>query len=318
MEHKAGEQGVTEVYVYVGEAGKANLERGMDKEVWGWKSGTAEEKAHHEVLASLKEGDLLHLGHLGLGRIPGLEAQTRSVSQFITTRLTGGLYTDDSPVWDDEIYPYRVPIVVEKIQHDVTKDDIGAEGIEALRKSASGKGGPRLLESEQSVVEQLLQGALEEYKGGLLGTEDPDDRIDLDLPSVLDRQEYGRVRVEQKKLRAAKLGKRTEVPCDLCQLTLPKRLVHTAHIKRRSVSSSEERRDLENVMFACVLGCDSLFEHGYVYVDADGLIHASNQVGDGALATAVTRLGESCTAFSEKSAPYFAWHRQTIADVKEG
>ncbi|WP_017605021.1 hypothetical protein [Nocardiopsis alkaliphila] len=317
MEDTGGAKDATEVYVYVGRAGAANLDRGIERSVWGWKAETAEEKEHHEVLTTLREGDLLHLGHLGLGRIPGPEAQTRTVARYVTTRLTGGLYENGSHVWDDDVYPYRVPFTVVDTRYDVTKDDIGPEAIEALRRSASGKGGPKFPEDRESVLEQMLHEAVEAHKGPLLDPEDPADQVNLDLPSVLDRPAYVYVRAEQKRLRAKKLGGRTEVPCDLCQMVLPTRLVHTAHIKRRSASSPQERGDLGNVMNACVLGCDSLFEHGFVYVDVDGYIHASGQVRTGALVTAVERLGGRCSAFSEKNAHYFAWHRENIANMKE-
>ncbi|WP_431868921.1 hypothetical protein [Nocardiopsis eucommiae] len=317
MEQEAGDKNVAEAYVYVGKDGAKNLRRGIDASVWGWKPETAEQKGHHEVISSLKKGDLLYLGHLGLGRMPGPEAQTRTVSELVVTRLTGASYYDEAPVWDDETYPYRVPLEVVETRYDVTREDIGAEAIEALRKSASGQGGPKHPETYQSVVEQLLDEAIKAHKGDLLDPEDPADQTNLDLPPVLDRPAYIFVRAEQKKLRAKKLGDKTEVACDLCQLVLPRRLVHTAHIKRRSESSPYERGDLNNVMNACVMGCDSLFEHGFVYVDVDGFIHASDQVKGEGLTVAALRVGDDCSAFSKKSAPYFAWHRENIANVNE-
>lgn len=316
-----GEDGVTEVYVYVGEKGAANLRRGIERSVWGWKPDTAEQRAHHEVLASLKKDDRLYLGHLGLGRISGPEAQTRTVPEVVVARLTGGLYQDDAPVWDDDVYPYRVRLVIEETLHDVTKEHprIGPEGIEALRRSACAQGGPYHPETRESVMEQVLEEALREHGGEerLLDSEDPADQVLLDLPPVLDVSAYVHVRAEQKKLRAKKLKGRTEVPCDLCGQVLPKRLVHTAHIKRRSRSDHAERTDLNNVMFACTLGCDSLFEHGFVYVDGGGRIRPSAKAEGEPLSTAAQRLGDRCLAFSAKSADYFAWHRQTIAAVEE-
>lgn len=318
MEHKTGEQGVTEVYVYVADRAKKNLEIGLEQSVWGWRPVVKGAPRNHGLLESLKQGDYLSLGFGGLGRIDAGEAQGRTVSKLVVTRLTGGLYEDMSPVWVDDVYPYRLPLEVIETREYVTKDDIGPEGIEALRKSACVSGGAFSTESRESVLEMLFEEMLEEYEDELIDEEDPADSPARELTSDLDRRAYALGRVEQKKLRKDKLDGRLQVHCDLCQLLLPTRLVHTAHIRRRSESSYKVRLDPNNLMFACVLGCDSLFEHGYVYVDGDGLIHASKQVGDGALATAVTRLGESCTAFSKKSAPYFAWHRQTIADVKEG
>ncbi|SHJ17566.1 hypothetical protein SAMN05421803_10446 [Nocardiopsis flavescens] len=317
-----GERDITEVYVYVGEKGTANLRRGIERSVWGWKLDTVEDKkAHHEVLTSLKKDDRLYLGHEGLGRISRPEAQTRTVPEVVVARLTGGLYQHGTPVWDDDVYPYRVPLVIEETLHDVTKEHprVGPEGIEALRRSACAQGGPYLPESRESVMEQALKEALQEHGGekALLDPEDPADQIMRDLPPVLDISAYVHVRAEQKKLRAKKLKGRTEVPCDLCGQVLPKRLVHTAHIKRRSKSDHQERSDLSNVMFACTLGCDSLFEHGFVYVDAGGRIRPSSKAQGGALSTAAQRLGEHCLAFSTKNADYFAWHRRTIAAVEE-
>ncbi|MFI6576378.1 hypothetical protein ACIBFB_11285 [Nocardiopsis sp. NPDC050513] len=312
---------VTTAYVYVGVKGSRNLDTGIRKSVWGWKPDVIVGTDYHPVLQSLKEGDRLCLGHLGLGRIQASEAQSRTVPTLVVARLTGGLYQDAEKVWDDEdgktSYPYRVPLEIEETRYDVTSDDIGPEGIEALRMSAIRNGTPELPGSRESVMERVLEEVLEEYGGEPLDEEDPEDSANLDLPSALDVPSYTLARREQKIVRARKLDGRTEVPCDLCQLLLPKRLVHTAHIKRRSRSLHHERRDLNNVMFACVLGCDSLFEHGYVYVASDGSIRPSDAVRASAdLSTAVGRVGTRCLAYSDASAPYFAWHRENIANVK--
>lgn len=330
------------VYVYVGKEGAVNLERGIQESVWGWKHEAVEGEQYQNLLASLKAGDRLYLGHLGLARVLAPDAQGMTVRKLVVATLTGGVYQDSAKVWDDEdeetSYPYRVPLRIEDTLHDVTNDDIGPEGIEALRLSLIKQGTPQLAGDEESVMEAILEAILKEEgkKRGkrqgdrnpgtrgsgekkstprLLDWEDPDDRNHLELPSVLDLPRYTLARREQKLLRTRKLKGRDEVPCDLCQVVLPKRLVHTAHIKRRSRSSHQERQDLDNVMFACVLGCDSLFEHGYVYIDTGGYIHASDQVRGEGLTAASQRLGVSCSAYSEKSADYFAWHRENVAGV---
>jgi hypothetical protein len=320
---------VTTVFVYVGDKGRKNLDTGIQESVWGWKPGTAESKANLPVLESLREGDYLVLGFLGLGRISAEEARDRTVSELLVTRLTGGLYRDHTQVWDDDTYPYRVPLDVLRVWEHVRRDDIGDEAWEALRLSASTQGAARLPVNEDSFMEKLLAGAVRQWEGELAesGTptravgdpEDPADSDVIDLPPMTDRPAYVLARTEQKAIRRQKLAGRNEIQCDLCRLLLPKRLVHTAHIKRRSVSSHKERGDLNNVMFACVLGCDSLFEHGYVYVDSDGSIRPSDmvQASVSGLPTAVERVGAECAAFNDASADYFAWHRENIANVKE-
>ncbi|MFJ9557814.1 hypothetical protein ACIRPH_28730 [Nocardiopsis sp. NPDC101807] len=311
-----GESDVAKAYVYVAKTARKNLETGIKQSVWGWKADTVNEGDNHNVLASLKKGDYLYLGFRGSGHISAPKAQSSVISKVVVTRLTGGLYEDTSKVWEDDVYPYRVPLELVETMYDVTSEDIGEEGVEALRGSACGKGAAFLPESRESVMEKVLAKVLEDHKAGLTELEDPADSVNRDLPSVLDLRSYVLTRAEQKMLRQDKLDGRTQVHCDLCQLLLPARLVHTAHIRRRSESPRRVRLDPNNLMFACVLGCDSLFEHGYVYVAADGAIcSAEKSEKDPALAVAVGRLGATCTAHTDESAAYFAWHRHNIAHV---
>lgn len=311
------ESDVARVYVYVANSAEKNLETGIEQSVWGWKPNRRGVVRNHDLLASLKEGDYLYLGFGGSGHIKADVAQEKTISRIEVARLTGGLYEHSSPVWADDVYPYRVPLEFVETWEDVTRDDIGPEGIEALRRSACGEGGAFSPESRESVQEKLFQKVLEDYEDGLTDAEDPADSTNWDLPSDLDRRAYVLARAEQKKLRRKKLNGRSEVYCDLCQLLLPVRLVHTAHIRRRSQSPHEVRLDPHNLMFACVLGCDALFEHGYVYVDVDGCVQASEKAKDGAFVSAVERLGKSCSAFTKNNAEYFAWHRGNIANVNE-
>lgn len=45
----------------------------------------------------------------------------------------------------------------------------------------------------------------------------------------------------------------------------PRRLLVAAHIKPRSQCSDTERIDFDNIgMLACLLGYESLYEHGYI------------------------------------------------------
>ena len=308
---------VAQAYVYVSKDARKNLEAGVEQSVWGWKPNKQGAVKNHDLLASLKKGDNLYLGFGGSGHIKAGDAQEKTISELVVTRLAGGLYEDTSPVWADDVYPYRVPLEIVDTRYGVTRDDIGPEGIEALRRSACGEGGAFSPDSRESVLEMLFQKVIEDHEDGLIDAEDPADSTNWDLPSELDRRAFVLARAEQKKLRRKKLNGRSQVHCDLCQLLLPVRLVHTAHIRRRSESPHDVRLDPHNLMFACVLGCDSLFEHGYVYVDVAGYIHASEHADDQALVTAVERLGSICSAFSKKSADYFTWHRHNIANMDE-
>ncbi len=89
-----------------------------------------------------------------------------------------------------------------------------------------------------------------------------------------------------------------------------------AHIKRRSEATHEERLLMANIMPACLMGCDELFEHGFVYVDTDGVIAASPRSNDTTdLAAAAAHLaGRTVADYDEHRAPFFAWHREHTAN----
>jgi hypothetical protein len=75
--------------------------------------------------------------------------------------------------------------------------------------------------------------------------------------------------------------------------------------------SEKERLLRANVMLACILGCDHLFEVGYIYVDCAGVIRRrAGLVATVDLDVWISNIeGLSCSAFSRASARYFAWHR---------
>ncbi|MDQ7906852.1 hypothetical protein RB614_20260 [Phytohabitans sp. ZYX-F-186] len=128
----------------------------------------------------------------------------------------------------------------------------------------------------------------------------------------LDRTRNAAYRAEQRllKRRLRQLGGRS---CALCGEQLPPQFLVAAHIKRRTECSDTEKLDLDNVaMLACLLGCDSLYEHGYITVDPGGKIAISSEV---TLSPSVARhcddhlLGRTTEWWTQDREKYFAWHR---------
>ncbi|WP_439681815.1 hypothetical protein [Embleya sp. MST-111070] len=118
-------------------------------------------------------------------------------------------------------------------------------------------------------------------------------------------------RKEQRRLKRLLLQRSNA--CALCGRILPPGFLVAAHIKKRARCDDTERRDLKNVgMLACVLGCDSLYEHGYIAVGPGGEILVSPQA---AAVTEVARhvtdhfVDRTVTWWNEEREPYFAWHR---------
>ncbi|MFJ3841856.1 hypothetical protein ACWGHM_34640 [Streptomyces sp. NPDC054904] len=101
--------------------------------------------------------------------------------------------------------------------------------------------------------------------------------------------------------------------CALCGRELPGTFLIGAHIKKRAMCTDDEKRDLDNIaMLACTLGCDALFEHGYVTVAKGGTLQVSP------LAAAIPEIGthireqlagRTVTWWNPQREPYYQWHR---------
>lgn len=133
---------------------------------------------------------------------------------------------------------------------------------------------------------------------------------------VLERKAWTRVRREQTALRKLLAGNHEYSNCALCGLRYPVELLVAAHIKKRSLCGEAERRDLANVaMLACALGCDSLYEAGWITVDVNGSVRTVGpaMVESDPLSRHLLMLeGKRCRAHTADSEQYFAWHRDTI------
>ncbi len=129
------------------------------------------------------------------------------------------------------------------------------------------------------------------------------------LTRVVTAEERG----EQAHLRQHLIGSQPVAPCALCGTPYPVRFLVAAHIKKRALCTDLERRDLAHVaMLTCVFGCDSLFELGYVAVDAWGKVittaHAESE-----LEPYLRDLrGSRVDAHSPATAAYFEWHRRNV------
>lgn len=130
-------------------------------------------------------------------------------------------------------------------------------------------------------------------------------------PELTDDIAMTAIRREQQHLRKHLLAQRSEAPCALCGRTLPKGVLVAAHIAPRHALNEAERLDFASAaMLACSLGCDSLFERGYVAIDDTGHIVEHLRVDNDALNKAVTMLvGREVPAFTSLTAPRFAQHR---------
>lgn len=116
-------------------------------------------------------------------------------------------------------------------------------------------------------------------------------------------------RAEQADLRASLLA--SEDPrCAICHRRLPLDLLIAGHIKPRRACSENERQDFANVaMLVCSLGCDSLYEKGYIGVDSAGTVVRVTRILQSDVSTYISpTVGKQCLRFNELTAPHYAWH----------
>ena len=128
--------------------------------------------------------------------------------------------------------------------------------------------------------------------------------------SVLERTTITRRRTEQQYLRKYLFRGSDSGECGFCERLLPVKFLETAHIKKRSHCTDDEKRDPNVVMPACHLGCNKLFEESKIVVTAKGYI----QVNDNGLSTpdlenfTDSLRGKLCSYHKPETAEYFEYH----------
>ncbi|HDR7670373.1 TPA: hypothetical protein QCX97_004283 [Bacillus wiedmannii] len=136
----------------------------------------------------------------------------------------------------------------------------------------------------------------------------------LENNKELNRDTRRKYRVEQSLLREFLFNGEKEVVCACCQTKLSPAFIATAHIKKRSYCSNEEKLDINVVMPLCYLGCDMLFEKGLLVVDSSGYFRRTdmmdNTVPYEGRVGALLREYDSkfCPYWKEETEPYFEWH----------
>lgn len=284
-------------YVYVGKESGHNFEIGKERFVWGWQSSVLDKAGGREIAESLLPGDVLVLGHRGPNpRQPEGSWAEGVLAEVLLAKVTSRLYESHRDVWPDKKYPFRVDIEFIEEKADCGAGELGAGAMECLRRSGCKQGAP-VLEDGVQVVRRALA-----PPGGPTPS-----RVEEDLDVLLET----RARREQKWLRGQKFGNASVLTCHLCGRTFPSRLVRAAHVKRRSHCTNEQRLDLNNIMAACTMGCDELFEHGYVHVDPTGRVAVGAAAAEhpDVLGAAKPLVGRFCAAFSEESEKFFEFHR---------
>ena len=164
-------------------------------------------------------------------------------------------------------------------------------------------------EKSAAVLDELDVGSDVHYP---TGSEDDYEALILRLADAgtLNNPSRSESRKEQGLLRKFLFRGQRQAQCGICKRTLPTELLVAAHIKKRSRCTKEERLDYRHiVMPMCHLGCDQLFERGFITV-VDGEIKTLWTTGLSSDLEAVlsTVAGKPCEHWNPGTKPYFDWH----------
>lgn len=305
--------------LYLSVGAKANVDPGLVAGMWGLTDDAVRRRLEVEafgetltgleLIQNLRVGDIIFAGSGGpQPRVPRGGWDNQSLREVLTWRVTRPYFYETDQVWPtlkrrpEETFPHRFGIAQVAQDAGVTAAEINRFTMRQFHYSANIGGLPVPVSFDIPLVEDV---------GALVGEETEDPAVLL-LDGNLDAITISAFRREQRKLRSAIFADSLSSTCDLCGRSYPTSCLRAAHIKRRSVCSDLERHDLANVMKACTLGCDHLFELGFIRIGNDGKIIAND--GDkttGDLREHLQALaGRICTAYSRANARYFAWHAE--------
>jgi hypothetical protein len=118
-------------------------------------------------------------------------------------------------------------------------------------------------------------------------------------------------RLEQGYLKKHLFGTKTYGNCACCKNRFPISFLVTAHIKKREFCNTEERKDINVVFPMCKLGCDEVYEKGYLSVMEGLFVTTDKTPSSPVLQSYLTKLNnEPCKYFNSYSKKYFEWHFQ--------
>lgn len=128
----------------------------------------------------------------------------------------------------------------------------------------------------------------------------------------LDQQIVSQSRKEQAFLRTVLTQGKNQQQCCICQQIFPVEMLVAAHIKKRSSCSLAEKKDFINVAaLMCKLGCDSLFENGYIAVIDGKIQQNSNRTTTSHLQKYIDSLLDISVENWGQSEKYFRWHAES-------
>lgn len=287
-----------------------NYESAIDEGIlWSCPDPEGEAEAEREIIKELRKGDVV-FNYFG----PYVRAVSVVAERWQDAPRPEGFEKQLGE--PDQGWLVRTHPLAQNLQlHRQRAADITAEG-EPGPFNAAGKPeqryisaltaeeGQELLAEAGVTAPQSSATSLRGLPGSVWGADEPD------------KKTLTTIRLEQAYLRKNLLRGRLTAPCALCGEQYPARLLIAGHIKPRPECSDEERMDYEsNAMLTCALGCDALYEWGYIVVGPAGQIQAGQPAETPRIEAAVEALvGGHCTAFAENTMEAFAANKRLMLE----
>jgi hypothetical protein len=116
-------------------------------------------------------------------------------------------------------------------------------------------------------------------------------------------------RLEQSYLKRNLFGRKVIGTCACCKKDYPISYLVTAHIKKRAFCDLKERKDLKVVMPMCKMGCDDIYEKGYVSVFKGLFVDMKKSPNSKHLEEYISSvIGNKCEYYDSDTEAYFEWH----------
>tara|TARA_R110001599_G_scaffold67867_4_gene191404 strand:+ start:32597 stop:33505 length:909 start_codon:yes stop_codon:yes gene_type:complete len=119
-------------------------------------------------------------------------------------------------------------------------------------------------------------------------------------------------RNEQGFLRSYLFSSSRYADCCICKERYPVEFLVAAHIKKRSLCSYEEKRDLKNIVVSmCKFGCDELYERKHISVVEGLVVSNDREVYSEALNNYRNKIvNNNCAAFNDDNRKYFEFQHR--------
>lgn len=126
-----------------------------------------------------------------------------------------------------------------------------------------------------------------------------------------------KIRLEQNIFSKYLFSKKSKSRCAICSKVYPNSIMVAGHIKKRSLSNELEKRNLNIIMPICKIGCDDLFERGYIYLDSRGYVTLNKEKELSADLTKYlkTIINEKSWYYNKDNAKFYDQHRKIVLNA---